>query len=98
MLAGVKGQWRFSRRSTNLIRISELGKSDHPRDDGGRGNCRPGRGKWVGGSPKRRGCGSRLTQIDLGVVADVEAAGFAFDLGVAANEGMGQHNVVEVGK
>jgi len=41
MLAGVKGQWRFSRRSTNLIRISELGKSDHPRDDGDAGIAGP---------------------------------------------------------
>src|ERR1700722_18246044 len=41
---------------------------------------------------------SRFPQIDLGIVADIEASGFAFYLGIAADQGMRQNDVIEVGK
>lgn len=41
---------------------------------------------------------SGFPQIDLGIVADIQAAGFSFYFGVASNEGMGKYDVIEIGK
>jgi len=40
----------------------------------------------------------RLSQVDLGIVADIQATGLTLDLGIAADQGMGQDDIVEVGK
>ena len=40
----------------------------------------------------------RLSEVDLGVVADIEASGLALYLGVAADEGMGEDDIVQVGE
>ena len=42
--------------------------------------------------------GSRLPEIDLGIVADIEAPGFALYFGITAYQGMGEDDIVEVGK
>jgi hypothetical protein len=42
--------------------------------------------------------GLRLAEVDLGIVADVEASGLALDLGIAADEGMGEDDIVQVGE
>jgi len=42
--------------------------------------------------------GSGFAQVDLGVVPDIEATGFALYLGVAADQGVGKDDIIEVGE
>lgn len=53
----------------------------------------PGGGGKAGGFP-----GSAFPEVDLCIIADIKAAGFPLDLGVTAYEGMGQDDIVKVGK
>ena len=46
----------------------------------------------------RRRAGLRLPEVDLGIVADIEASGLALYLGIAADEGMGKDDIVQVGE
>jgi hypothetical protein len=41
---------------------------------------------------------SRLTQVDFGIVTNVQAAGLSLYLGIAADQRMGKYDIVEIGE
>src|SRR5579871_3217094 len=41
---------------------------------------------------------SGFAEIDLGIVADIETAGFPFYFGIATDEGVGEHDIIKIGE